>query len=153
METARSLPPGPRLPQAIQTVLTWGLPRWWLDRNHRHHGDVFTVRAAPMGTVVYLADPEHVKTVFAGDAAVYHAGEANEVLGGILGASSVLLLDGKDHHRRRRQMLPPFHRAAVRRQVEQIAEIAAAEVATWPVGRTFAAAPRMAAITLEVILR
>ena len=48
---------------------------------------------------------------------------------------------------------PPFHREAVRRQAEQMAEIAAAEVARWPVGREFPVAPRMSAITLEVILR
>jgi hypothetical protein len=41
----------------------------------------------------------------------------------------------------------------VRRQTEQMAEIAAAEVDRWPVGQEFAAAPSMAAITLEVIMR
>jgi cytochrome P450 len=65
----------------------------------------------------------------------------------------VLLLDGQEHRERRRQMLPPFHRDAVRRQVEQMAAIAATDIATWPVGREFPVAPRMSAITLEVILR
>jgi cytochrome P450 len=145
--------PGPRLPKAVQTALLWGLPRWWLDRCHRRYGDVFTVRAAPVGTVVFLADPDDIKAVFAGDPGTYRAGEGNAVVGGILGKSSLLLLDGREHRERRRQMLPPFHREAVRRQAEQMAAIAAADVATWPLQREFPVAPRMSAITLEVILR
>ncbi len=148
-----TLPPGPRLPMPVQTALMWGLPRWWLDRCHRRFGDVFSVRAAPIGTLVFLADPEDIKVVFAGDPAVYRAGEGNSVLTGVLGESSVLLLDGQQHRERRRQLLPPFHREAVHRQVEEMAAIAAAEVATWPRHREFAVAPRMSAITLEVILR
>jgi len=41
----------------------------------------------------------------------------------------------------------------VRRQAELMAEIADADVARWPIGVEFPVAPRMAAITLEVILR
>jgi cytochrome P450 len=153
METAGSLPPGPRLPKPIQTALGWCLPRWFLDRCHRRYGDVFSVWAAPTGTLVFLADPADIKAVFAGDTEVFRAGEGNAVLGGVVGDSSVLLLDGQRHRERRRQLLPPFHRDAVRRQAEQMAAIAAADVATWPVNREFPVAPRMAAITLEVILR
>jgi cytochrome P450 len=145
--------PGPRLPSAVQTALVWGLPRWWLDRCHRRYGDVFAARVAPMGTLVYLADPDDIKAVFAGDPATYRAGEANAVLGGVLGESSVLLLDGREHRERRRQMLPPFHREAVRGQAEQMAAIAAADVATWPLHREFPVATRMSAIALEIILR
>jgi cytochrome P450 family 135 len=145
--------PGPRLPLAVQTPLLWGLPRWWLARCHRRYGDTFAVRVAPIGTIVFLADPDDIKTVFAGDPATYRAGEGNTVVGGVLGESSLLLLDGPEHRERRRQMLPPFHRDAVRRQTEQMAAIAAADVATWPVGRELRVAPRMSAITLEVILR
>src|ERR671921_2235441 len=95
--------PGPRLPLAVQTALMWGVPRWWLDRCHRRYGDVFALRAAPLGTLVYVVDPEDIRTVFAGDPAIYRAGEANTVLGGLLGESSVLLLDGPEHRERRRQ--------------------------------------------------
>ncbi|MBO0878216.1 MAG: cytochrome P450 [Pseudonocardia sp.] len=147
------LPPGPRVPHALQTVLMWRYPHHWLRRCRRRYGDVFTVYAAPPGTLVYLTNPADIKTVFAGDPAVYHAGEANSVLRGVLGDSSVLLLDEDRHRDRRRLMMPPFHRDAVRRQAEVMAEIAAEDVAGWPVGRPFPVAPRMAAITLEVILR
>lgn len=119
----------------------------------RRYGDVFTLRVSAMGTMVYLADPADIKVVFAGDPTIFHAGEANSVLSTLLGESSVLVIDEDEHHQRRRQMLPPFHRDAVARQTEIMSEIAAANIAGWPVGTSFPVAPKMAEITLEVILR
>lgn len=130
--------------------------RYWprfVSACRRRYGDVFTLRVAAMGTMVYLADPADIKAVFAGDPTIFHAGEANSVLSTLLGGSSVLVIDEDEHHQRRRQMLPPFHRDAVARQTEIMTEIAAANIAGWPVGRMFPAAPKMAEITLEVILR
>ena len=106
-----------------------------------------------MGTLVYLDDPGEIKKVFAGSPSVYHAGEANSMLSGLLGASSVLVIDDDVHRERRRQMLPAFHRDAVARQTGVMADIAAANIATWPVGSEFAVAPKMSELTLEVILR
>ena len=148
-----TLPPGPRLPSWVQTAVV--LRHWprFVAWAQRRYGDVFTLRVASVGTIVYLADPAAIKTVFAGDPAVYHAGEANAMLGGLIGDSSVLLLDDELHHDRRRLMMPPFARDAVARQTDVIAQAAAANIATWPVGVDFPVAPKMAAITLEVILR
>lgn len=106
-----------------------------------------------MGTLIYLDDPDDIKKVFAGSPSVYHAGEANIMLGGLLGKSSVLVIDDDEHKERRRQMLPAFHRDAVARQTGLMSEIAAANIATWPVGTDFPVAPKMSEITLEVILR
>lgn len=130
--------------------------RWWSAcafACQRRYGEVFTVRLAGLGPGVYLANPEHIKTVFAGDPRTYHAGEANAVLAGMLGPSSVLVLDEDLHRDRRRLMLAPFHRDAVARQSGLITEIAAANIAGWPVGTAFPVAPKMSEITLEVILR
>ena len=75
------------------------------------------------------------------------------MLSGLLGDSSVLVVDDDVHADRRRLMLAPFKRNAVARQAEAMAEITAANVAAWPVDSEFAVAPRMSEITLEVILR
>jgi cytochrome P450 len=120
---------------------------------HRRYGSAFTLRVASLGTLVYLADPADVKTVFAGDPSVFHAGEANTMLSGLLGDSSVLVIDDAVHRDRRRLMLAPFHRDAVARQAAVMADIAAANIAQWPVGTAFPVAPKMSQITLEVILR
>ena len=147
------LPPGPRLPQWSQLVL---FVRYWprlVSACGRRYGKVFTLRIATIPPMVYLCDPAEIKKVFAGDPSVFHAGEANAMLSGLLGDSSVLVIDDDEHRERRRLMLPPFHRDAVARQTEVMAEIAVSNVAGWPVGPPFAVAPKMSQITLEVILR
>ncbi len=132
------------------------MARYWprfISACRRRYGSVFTMRIATMGTLVYLDDPAEIKKVFAGSPGVYHAGEANSMLSGLLGDSSVLVIDDDVHRERRRQMLPAFHRDAVARQVAVMEEIAAANVATWPVNTEFPVAPKMSELTLEVILR
>ncbi|MGD9618993.1 MAG: cytochrome P450 [Mycolicibacterium sp.] len=132
--------------------MLWCGPRF-VGACRRRYGPAFTLRIASMGTVVYLADPADIKAVFAGDPRIYHAGEANSMLKGLLGDTSVLVIDDDVHRDRRRLMLAPFARDAVARQAPLIAEIAAENIASWPVGTTFPVAPRMSQITLEVILR
>ena len=153
-DTAKTvLPPGPRLPAPVQAAL---MARYWprfISACRRRYGSVFTMRIATMGTLVYLDDPAEIKKVFAGSPSVYHAGEANSMLAGLLGDSSVLVIDDDVHKERRRQMLPAFHRDAVARQAAVMADIAARSVATWPVNTEFPVAPKMSEITLEVILR
>jgi cytochrome P450 len=148
-----SLPPGPPLPRVVQAAL---MMRYWprfVAACRRRYGKVFTLRIASLGTLVYLDDPADIKTVFAGDPSVYHAGEANSMLAGLLGSTSVLVVDGDVHRDRRRLLLAPFHRDAVARQTGLIAEIAADNVKSWPIESDFAVAPKMSEITLEVILR
>ena len=125
----------------------------FLTACRRRYGSVFTVRFAAIGTLVYLADPADIKTVFAGDPSVFHAGEANSVMSGLLGDSSLFVIDEDVHRDLRRLMLAPFHRDAVAHQAGLMAEITATNIAGWPVGKSFAVAPKMSQITLEVILR
>lgn len=148
-----ALPPGPRIPSFVMLLL---MMRWWspiVSMCRRRYGDVFTLTNPMTGPMVYLGDPADIKTVFAGDPRVFHAGEANAMLSGLLGETSVLVIDDDVHRERRRLMMAPFHRDAVARQAGVMAEIAADNVAGWPVGKPFAAAPKMSEITLEVILR
>ncbi|SOJ53042.1 Putative cytochrome P450 135B1 [Mycobacterium simulans] len=148
-----TLPAGPRLPKWLQTALILRYGPRLAATCRRRYGSVFTLRIASIGTLVYLSDPADIKKVFAGNPKIFHAGEANSMLRGLLGDSSVLVIDEDAHQDRRRLMLAPFHRDAVSRQAAVMAEIAAANAAGWPVGRDFAVAPKMAQITLEVILR
>ena len=130
--------------------------RWWpqfVAACSRRYGKVFTLNNTMMGKMVYLADPAAIKTVFAGDPRIFHAGEANSMLGGLLGDSSLLVIDDDVHRDRRRLMMAPFHRDAVAKQVDLMTDIAAENIAGWPVGRAFPVAPKTSQITLEVILR
>jgi len=148
-----TLPPGPKLPKAVQTIAMWGYWDRYLEACRRRYGDVFTVRAAPMGTLVYFADPEAIKEVFTGDAQTLHAGEANAILAPVLGDRSVLVTDEADHLRRRKLMLPAFHGDAVRSYAGIVEQVTEDEVDRWPLGRAFELHPRMRELTFEVILR
>ena len=150
------LPPGPPLPATAQTLLWITRPLGFMDACRERFGDVFTVRFAGLGlgrSIVFVADPEGVRTVFGGDPETHRAGVANAPLEALLGEHSLLVLDGREHLRQRKLMLPPFHGARMRNYEAIMREITLDEIATWRRQRTMAALPAMQRITLEVILR
>jgi cytochrome P450 len=154
IETAQtSLPPGPPLPMLVQSALMLRYGLRYLTGCQRRYGDLFTLRQPFVGTVVYLANPDDIKTVFAGDPRVFHSGEAHEILLGVLGESSLFVIDEDEHRDRRRLMTPAFNRDAVAGLADQMAEIAAANIGSWPVGKEFPVASKTTEIALEVILR
>jgi cytochrome P450 len=128
-------------------------PIQFLERCARRHGDFLTVRF-PIGTVVFVSNPDLIKQIFQGDPDVLHAGEANAgPLEPLMGKNSVLLLDGPEHMRQRKLMLPSFHGERMQRYGDLMREITEREIRGWPVGRPFPLRPRSQAITLEIIMR
>ncbi|MFL5897070.1 MAG: cytochrome P450 [Solirubrobacterales bacterium] len=147
-------PPGSSAPALVQAGRYLRDPLGFLPRHRERYGDIFSVHFPFFGHIVYVASPELVKEVFTGSPAVLHAGEANAtVLEPALGPNSVLTLDDEPHLRQRKLLLPPFHGDRVRRYGELILEVTRREMATWPVGETFALRPSTQRITLSVILR
>jgi cytochrome P450 len=153
LPSALKLPPGPRLPAVIQTVMFLALRDFTAPRWHRRYGDVFSIHIAPAGRGVVLTKPEHIREVFAGPADTFHAGEGNAILGPIMGEHSVLLLDEDAHKVARKKVMAAFHGEAMRGWGEVLEELAADNVASWPVGVPFEVHPHMNDISLEVILR
>ena len=141
------------MPRAAQTA-AWTLrPGPFMLRAQRDFGDAFTIKIGTEPPWVMLAHPDAIREVFRGDPALLHAGKANVILRPLLGRASVLLLDGREHLHRRKLMLPPFHGARMAGYREMVAEIARQQIATWPRGEPLSLAPRMQAITLDVVLR
>jgi cytochrome P450 family 135 len=151
--TANALPPGPRLSRVLQTAgFLIGGARF-LEACRRRYGDVVSFSTLFDSSFVMVFDPALVKQVFQGSGQRLHAGEANALLGPILGQRSVLLLDEGEHLRHRRLMLPSFHGARVQAYAEVIREATDHEIDSWPVGRAFPLHPSMQALTLGVIIR
>jgi cytochrome P450 family 135 len=148
----RGLPPGPRMPRALQTAIWSRRAQWMLEQSRARFGPMFSLKIAYEGDWVVLADPELVKQVFTGDPHVFHAGEGNQILRPILGENSVLVLDEKKHIAQRKLLLPPFHGERMQAYGEKMAEIAAREIESWPTGVPYKLRPRMQAITLEIVL-
>ncbi len=147
------LPPGPRLPRAVQSVLWMRRAQWLMDTCQARFGDMFTLKIENEGTWVVTSDPDAIKQVFTGDPRLLHAGQGNRILLPVLGPSSVLLLDDDPHLRQRKLMLPAFHGARMQRYGELMSDIAAVEIERWPIGTPYPLRPRMQAMTLEIILR
>ena len=148
------LPPGPREPAALQTVEWIARPTAFLRRCRARHGDPFTVRVAwADAPMVLVSDPEAIRRVFAAGPEALHGGASSTVLEPFAGPTSILLTHGPEHLRRRRELLPAFHGEALAGWRATIAELAAAEVSTWPAGAALRTLPRMQALTLDVILR
>ncbi len=150
-----SLPPGPRLPSAVQS-LGWALrPLPFMQRCRRRYGEIFTLRIRHGRPWVFLSDPEDVGKVLTISPELVRAGagEANPLLGPLLGPRSVMLLDEPEHMTHRKFILPSFHGERMRGYGEMMVEVARAEIARWPLGEPFALWPRMQAISNEVVMR
>jgi cytochrome P450 family 135 len=149
-----SLPPGPRAPAVVQT-LVWALaPTWLMDRCARRLGDSFTLTFAPSGLkLAVVSDPEAVKTVFTAPPEIAPSGAGNSPVAPVVGPRSVLVLTGPEHMRQRKLLLPPFHGERMREYENVIVEATRRDMAGWPLGRPMRLQERTRAITLEVILR
>lgn len=150
---ARPKPPGPRAPMPVQSVLFGSQRHRLLPVLHRHYGPVLALKLFPDRDVVSLSDPADIRTVFSGPATTYHAGEGNMILKPVMGGHSVLTTDEDEHRRIRKLLMPAFHGSTLRAYRAMVAELAAAEVAEWPVERPFPAHRSMQRLTLEIILR
>ena len=150
---AAQLPPGPRLPMAVQTLLWILRPERVMRQWHDRYGDIFTVRLIMAGNVVQVCEPSLIKAVFAAKPDDARAGEANAILEPLLGRQGLLTLDGRQHLRQRKLLLPAFHGERMQRYGEVMAEVTARELQTWTTGTPFPLRPAMQRITLDVILR
>jgi cytochrome P450 len=148
------MPPGLGLPGTLQGLRFARRPMTFaLGAQHRF-GDVWQIRV-PTRTEAFVVTchPDHLRSLLKADPADAPSLTGESPLRPILGPNSVLTSVGARHLRQRKLLLPPFHGEAVQRYVEMIADVARQEIDHWPVGEPFALAPRMQAVTLEVIMR
>jgi cytochrome P450 len=149
------LPPGPRTPSAVQAA-AWALrPLDFMQRCEARYGELFTLRVRRRRPWVLVTNPEHAKQVFtkAPELMGAGAGEANPLLGPLLGSSSVMLRDEPEHMGDRKRLLPSFHGTRMEGYGEMMVGVARREIERWPLGEPFALWPRMQAISLEVVMR
>jgi cytochrome P450 len=154
-KTRDGLPPGPRMPSALQAA-GWALrPLGFMDRCAERYGEIFTLRVRRSRPWVFLTDPEQVKQVFTTEPRLMRAGagEANPLLGPLLGSRSVMLQDEPAHMSDRKRILPSFHGQRMQDYGEMMAAVARREIDRWPLEEPFELWPRMQAISLEVVMR
>jgi cytochrome P450 len=147
------LPPGPRLPRALQTLGTWSRPTAAMERQRKRYGKRFTVHFLGAPKFVVLSDPEEIKQVLMAPPEVLHPGEGARILEPLLGSNSVILLDEAPHLEQRRLMLPAFHGERMRALEGLMQELTERELDSWPVGEPIELHSRLQRLTLEIVLR
>jgi cytochrome P450 len=148
-----SLPPGPSYPSLIQGIGFWKRPLAYLERLRARYGKRFTIRLPFSPPFVFLTEPDQVKQIYTAPPDVLHPGEGARVLEPVVGANSVILLDGDAHMSQRKLMLPAFHGERMERLTDLIAEVTEREVDGWGREPDTVLHPRMQRLTLEIILR
>jgi cytochrome P450 len=118
----------------------------------RRLGETFRMRTAMPGGPVVTSHPDHVRSLFTAKPELAPSLTGESPLRPILGTGSVLTAVGPRHMRQRKLLLPPFHGEAIERYTAMIAAATEREIDGWPLNRAFALAPRMQAITLDVIM-
>jgi len=148
-----SLPPEPSSHALVQT-LKWAFrPLPFMQECREKYGDNFSVKFISFERpMVMISDPAAIKALYTEREHGLPPGR-DVILKPILGARSLLLLEGADHLAHRKLMLPPFHGERMRSYEPILEEIVEAEIDSWPLSEEFAIHPRMQSITLEAILR
>ena len=149
--TGVKLPPGPRLPRAVQGLLALTDRRIALQMMRRRYGSAFTIDLPIFGQLVVLSDPSHIRQLFRSAPDIVDTTDAN--LGRVMGPNSMFAMTGDRHRAQRKLLTPSFNGRRLAAYETIIEREASDEFATWPEGRTFAAMPSMMRITLNVILR
>jgi cytochrome P450 len=147
------LPPGPTQAPVVQTLRWLARPISFLEDCRRQFGDAFSVNFLGFQTpMVMLSDPAAIRALYTERANGLPPGRS-VALRPVMGARSVLLLEGAEHLARRKVMLPPFHGERMRAYEPIVREVAEREIDSWSPQEPFPVHPRMQAVTLEVILR
>jgi cytochrome P450 len=147
-----SAPPEVPLPKALQVLHINQRQIEFVFRWRRELGEVFRTNAIIKGRPVLTGHPDHVRSLFTAKPEIAPSLTGESPLLPIVGPNSVLTANGPRHLRQRKLLLPPFHGEAIDRYVQMISDVTEREIDRWPLGRPFALAPRMQAITLDVIM-
>jgi cytochrome P450 len=147
------LPPEPKSSPLVQT-LRWSFrPLPFMQECRERYGDNFSVKFMSFERpMVMISDPAAIKALYTEREHGLPPGR-EVVLTPVVGARSLLVIEGDDHLAHRKLMLPAFHGEQMRSYAPIVEEIVDAEIGSWPLGEKFAIHPRMQAMTLEIILR
>jgi cytochrome P450 len=148
----RGMPPGPKMPMALQSVgfMVRNVPM--MRRAQRKYGSMFEVRLLGFPKFVIISEPELIAQTLREKPNILHAGTGSP-LGTVLGANSILAIDEDVHLRQRKLLLRPFHGERMQAYADEVEEIADQVMDDWPLGVAMPTAKSMHLITLRVILR
>jgi cytochrome P450 len=137
----------------MQTLGCRWLPYAYMRYARELIGSRFTVYPLYMPPLVFLTDPDEIRSVLTAPASDLHPGAGSQILRPLIGERSFMLLEEDEHHQSRKAITPAFHRKMVAEHTAVLSDMVEREVATWPLERPIRLHPRIRALTLRVILR
>ena len=151
---ASGLPEPPKLPlpRPLQTLRFNQRQIQFVFRARRELGETFRMHGIIPEPTTITSHPDHVRSLFTAKPEQAPSLTGESPLRPVVGPNSVLTAIGARHMRQRKLLLPPFHGEAIEQYTQMIADAAEREIDRWPLGEPFALAPRMQAITLDVIM-
>jgi cytochrome P450 len=145
-----SLPPGPRLPSAVQAYLWAHRYRQFTEWAHRRYGPSFGAKVGGLPPGVVTIDRDVIRRLLTGDPRQKR--HANDLLEAALGDRSLLLLEPGEHLVRRKLLSPPFHGERVRAYARLMENLVDRELDTWGIGTEITVLKVAQRLTLDVIL-
>ncbi|HWB68844.1 MAG TPA: cytochrome P450 [Solirubrobacterales bacterium] len=146
------MPPAIELPRLLQSLRFNQRQIEFVFRARRELGEVFSMHGATRDATIVTSHPEHVRSLFTARPEQAPSLTGESPLLPVVGPDSVLTATGPRHMRQRKLLLPPFHGEAIAAYTRQIAAATEREIDGWALGEPLALAPRMQAITLDVIM-
>jgi cytochrome P450 len=152
-EEASALPAPPMVPvpRLVQVLRFNQRQIEFVFKARRHFGDVWRMQAYRDEDTV-TSHPDHVRSLFTAKPEQAPSLTGESPLRPIVGPNSVLTAIGPRHMRQRKLLLPAFHGEAIEQYAQMITDAAEREIDRWPIRQPLALAPRMQAITLDVIM-
>ncbi len=151
---AATFPQPPRigLPRLLQTLRFNQRQIEFVFGARREMGEVFRMQGIVPEATTITSHPDHVRSLFTAKPEQAPSLTGESPLRPVVGPNSVLTAVGDRHMRQRKLLLPSFHGEAIEQYTQMIADAAEREIDRWPLGTPLALAPRMQAITLDVIM-
>ena len=109
--SARSREPrGPRAPALVQATRLYRDPIGYLGRCRERWGPVFRIDYPDAPPLAYVCEPDLARALYAHDRDINRAGETRlPYLSPLVGADSLLCLEGEPWQRHRSLLAPPLH--------------------------------------------
>ncbi|MFH7026991.1 MAG: cytochrome P450 [Heteroscytonema crispum UTEX LB 1556] len=128
-------------------------PLDYLQKMQERYGDIFITEFAGLQTQCVISNPQAIQEIFTADSKLFESGSANPIVQPLVGANSLILLDGEPHLQQRKLLMPSFHGERMRAYGQIIYDITKQVMSQLTIGESFIARPKMQDISLNVILR
>jgi cytochrome P450 family 110 len=144
--------PKVRESRLLQTIWAIGNPIDYIEKMGKRYGDIFLAEFIGFPSQLAISNPQAIQEVFTADAKLFSSGAGN-LAEPLLGANSLVLLDGDRHMQQRKLLMPTFHGERMRAYGQLMLDITKQVMNRLQVGQVFVARQYMQEISLRVILQ